>query len=210
MHKFRWLMPLYVGGVAIGMYLSMSRVPASAAIVTLKSGSQYEGNIVRIASVAESPVAPPVNGDRKPVVVIETSMGTMRVELEPELMPNTTANFLTYVDEDFYSGTLVHRVVPNFVLQGGSPDANEYVGHPDYMRDELGQWPHVRGALGISTRGRDTGDAQFFIDLLDNPRLDHQYTVFGQVIAGIDVADRVLEGDVIESVQILDERKTPR
>ena len=75
--------------------------------------------------------------------------------------------------------------------------------HPDYMRDEVGSWPHVRGALGISTRGRDTGDAQFFIDLVDNPRLDHEYTVFGQVITGIEVAERVLEGDVIESIRIL-------
>ena len=106
-------------------------------------------------------------------------------------------------ERGYFDGLTIHRVVPNFVLQGGSPDANEYVGQPDYMRDEVGQWPHVRGALGISTRGRDTGDAQFFIDMVDNPRLDHEYTVFGQVIAGMDVADRVLEGDVIDSIRIL-------
>ena len=66
------------------------------------------------------------------------------------------------------------------------------------MRDEVGLWPHVRGAVGISTRGRDTGDAQIFIDLVDNPRLDHEYTVFAQVLNGIDVVDQILEGDVIE------------
>ena len=71
------------------------------------------------------------------------------------------------------------------------------------MRDEVGRWPHVRGTVGISTRGRDTGDAQFFINLVDNPRLDHTYTVFGQVLNGIDVLDRVLEGDTIERVEIL-------
>jgi peptidyl-prolyl cis-trans isomerase B (cyclophilin B) len=132
------------------------------------------------------------------------------VALIPLEAPATVLQVASLAESGYYNGLTIHRVVPNFVLQGGSPDANEYVGHPDYMRDELGQWPHVRGAVGISTRGRDTGDAQFFIDLLDNPRLDHQYTVFGQVIAGLDVADRILEGDVIESVQILDERKAPR
>jgi cyclophilin family peptidyl-prolyl cis-trans isomerase len=72
-----------------------------------------------------------------------------------------------------------------------------------YLRDEVGSWPHVRGAVGISTRGRDTGDAQIFIDLVDNPRLDHEYTVFAQVLNGIEIVDRILEGDVIEKVEIL-------
>ena len=75
------------------------------------------------------------------------------------------------------------------MIQGGSPGANEYIGDATFMRDEVGQWPHVRGAVGISTRGRDTGDAQIFIDLVDNPRLDHEYTVFAQVLNGMDVVD---------------------
>ena len=61
----------------------------------------------------------------------------------------------------------------------------------------------MRGAVGISTRGRDTGDAQIFIDLVDNPRLDHDYTVFAQVLNGIDVVDQILEGDVIERIEII-------
>ena len=89
--------------------------------------------------------------------------------------------------------------MPNFVIQGGSPGANEYIGDATFMRDEVGLWPHVRGAVGISTRGRDTGDAQIFIDLVDNPRLDHDYTVFAQVLNGIEVVDQILEGDVIET-----------
>ena len=71
------------------------------------------------------------------------------------------------------------------------------------MRDEVGLWPHVRGSLGISTRGHDTGDAQIFVDLVDNPRYDHTYTVFAQVLNGIDIVDRLLEGDVIDTVEIL-------
>ncbi|MGC4085427.1 MAG: aminotransferase class I/II-fold pyridoxal phosphate-dependent enzyme [Vicinamibacterales bacterium] len=100
----------------------------------------------------------------------------------------------------YYNRLTFHRVVPNGIIQGGSPGANEYSSDAPYMRDEVGQWPHVRGALGISTRGRDTGDAQIFIDLVDNPRYDHTYTVFAQVLNGMDVVDRIIEGDVIESV----------
>jgi cyclophilin family peptidyl-prolyl cis-trans isomerase len=106
-------------------------------------------------------------------------------------------------ESGYYNGLTFHRVVPNFVIQGGSPGANEYIGDAAFMRDELGSWPHVRGAVGISTRGRDTGDAQIFIDLVDNPRLDHDYTVFAQVLNGIDVVDRILEGDVIEKIEIV-------
>lgn len=130
-------------------------------------------------------------------------VGVIDVALITVEAPLTVVHVARLAERGYYNGLTIHRVAANFVLQGGSPDANEYVGHPDYMRDEVGSWPHVRGALGISTRGRDTGDAQFFIDLVDNPRLDHEYTAFGQVITGIEVADRVLEGDVIESVQIL-------
>jgi cyclophilin family peptidyl-prolyl cis-trans isomerase/HEAT repeat protein len=130
-------------------------------------------------------------------------LGVIDVALLTWEAPATVLQFARLAERGYYNGLTIHRVVPNFVLQGGSPAANEYVGHPDYIRDEVGLWPHVRGALGISTRGRDTGDAQFFIDLVDNPRLDHEYTVFGQIITGAEVADRVLEGDVIESIQIL-------
>ena len=130
-------------------------------------------------------------------------VGLVDVALITSEAPLTVVQMARLAERGYFDGLTIHRVVPNFVLQGGSPDANEYVGQPDYMRDEVGQWPHVRGALGISTRGRDTGDAQFFIDMVDNPRLDHEYTVFGQVIAGMDVADRVLEGDVIDSIRIL-------
>jgi cyclophilin family peptidyl-prolyl cis-trans isomerase len=73
----------------------------------------------------------------------------------------------------------------------------------NFMRDEVGLWPHVRGAVGVSTRGRDTGDAQIFVDLVDNPRLDHEYTVFAQVLNGIEIVDRILEGDVIERIEIV-------
>ena len=116
--------------------------------------------------------------------------------------PVTAARFMRLAESGYYDGLTIHRVAPNFVVQGGSPGANEYIGDATFMRDELGLWPHVRGAVGISTRGRDTGDAQIFIDLVDNPRLDHEFTVFAHVLNGMDIVDAILEGDVIEKVEI--------
>jgi len=118
--------------------------------------------------------------------------------------PASALRFVRLAESGYYNGLTFHRVEPNFVIQGGSPGASEYIGDAAFLRDEVGRWPHVRGAVGISTRGRDTGDAQIFIDLVDNPRLDHQYTVFAHVLNGMEVVDAILEGDVIERVEIVD------
>ena len=130
-------------------------------------------------------------------------VGTFELALFTSEAPATVLRFAHLAESGYYDGLTFHRVVPNFVIQGGSPGANEYIGDASYMRDEVGLWPHVRGAVGISTRGHDTGDAQIFIDLVDNPRLDHVYTVFAQVLNGIDVVDRILEGDVIDRIDII-------
>lgn len=129
--------------------------------------------------------------------------GTFALRLFPSEAPATVARFVSLARQGYYNGLTFHRVVPNFVLQGGSPGANEYMGDGPYMRDELGLRSHRRGTLGISTRGRDTGDAQIFINLVDNPRLDHQYTVFAEISAGMDVVDGILEGDVIARIDVL-------
>ena len=129
--------------------------------------------------------------------------GTLELALFTSVAPLTVLRFVHLAEAGYYNGLTFHRVVPNFVVQGGSPGANEYVGDASFIRDEVGLWPHVRGAVGISTRGRDTGDAQIFIDLVDNPRLDHTYTVFAQVLNGMDAVDRILEGDVIDRVEIV-------
>jgi cyclophilin family peptidyl-prolyl cis-trans isomerase/HEAT repeat protein len=129
--------------------------------------------------------------------------GTILVNLFTDEAPATIARITRLTRAHYYDGLTFHRIVPGFVIQGGSPGANEQVGDAQFMRDELGMRSHDRGTLGISTRGRDTGDAQFFINLADNPRLDHDYTVFGQVISGMNVVDRILEGDVMARVEVL-------
>ena len=133
-------------------------------------------------------------------------IGTFELALFTAQAPAAVLRFAHLADAGYYDGLTFHRVVPNFVIQGGSPGATEYIGDASVMRDEVGSWPHVRGAVGISTRGRDTGDAQIFVDLVDNPRLDHEYTVFAQVLNGIEIVDQVLEGDVIDRVEIVGSR----
>ena len=128
--------------------------------------------------------------------------GALEVTLLPDEAPATVARFVALARAGYYNGLTFHRVVPAFIVQGGSPGANEFVGDGPFMRDEIGLEPHVRGAASISTRGRDTGDAQIWFNLVDNPRLDHDYTVFGRVAAGADVLDRILECDVIERIEI--------
>ena len=134
---------------------------------------------------------------------ISTAKGTIVMDLDPSIAPLSVNNFVTLARDGFYDGLTFHRVEPTFVLQGGSPGANEYMGDGPYMRDEPGV-AHTRGTIGISTRGRDTGDAQIFVNLVDSPRLDHAYTVFAVVERGMEVADRVVEGDVMARVELVD------
>lgn len=133
----------------------------------------------------------------------ETGGGTFTVRLLPEETPATVARVLRLAHEKFYDGKVFQRVEPNFVVQGGGPDANEYVGDAAFMRDELLRRTHARGTLGISARGRDTGDGQWFINLVDNPLLDHEFTIFGVIDGGRDVAEHILEGDRIARVEVI-------
>lgn len=128
--------------------------------------------------------------------------GTFDLALLVDDAPASVARFARLVRERYYDGLTFHRVLPNFIIQGGSPGANEYSGDGPFMRDELGLQSNLRGTVGVSTRGRNTGDAQFFVNLLDNPRLDHEYTVFAEVVSGMDVVDAILEGDVIERIEL--------
>lgn len=128
--------------------------------------------------------------------------GSFAIELYPFEAPTNVARFARQAEAGYFEGLTFHRVVPNFVVQGGSPGANEYVGDGPYSRDELGMRSHLRGTVGISTRGRDTGDSQIFINLVDNVRLDHAYTIIGTVTRGMDVVDAVLEGAKIARVTV--------
>jgi cyclophilin family peptidyl-prolyl cis-trans isomerase/HEAT repeat protein len=128
--------------------------------------------------------------------------GEIRIRLFAHLAPTNAARFTRLARSGYFDGLTFHRVVSNFVLQGGSPGANEMYGDGPYTRDEIGLQPNWRGTVGLSTRGRDTGDGQIFINLVDNLRLDHNYTIFGEVVEGMDVADQVVEGQVIRKATV--------
>lgn len=138
------------------------------------------------------------------VVLADSSGGgSFIVRLRGDVAPIMAARVLDLARSGWYNGRTWYRVEPDFVIQGGGPGSNEYVGHPRFLRDELSALPQVRGTVGMSTRGHDTGDAQWFVNLRDNKRLTRDYTTFGEVVDGIDVVDGILEGDVIARIDIL-------
>jgi cyclophilin family peptidyl-prolyl cis-trans isomerase len=136
----------------------------------------------------------------RPVLVMRGG-GRVVLRLRPFDAPTNVARFVRMARAGWFDGLTFHRVVPNFVVQGGSPGANEYMGDGPFSRDEVDLASHGRGTVGISTRGRDTGDGQLFINLVDNIRLDHDYTIIAEVVDGMDVVDAMLEGAVIERVE---------
>jgi cyclophilin family peptidyl-prolyl cis-trans isomerase/HEAT repeat protein len=128
--------------------------------------------------------------------------GSIVIALHPYLSPTNTFRFFRLASDGYFDGLTFHRWAPNFVIQGGSPGANEFQGDGPYSRDEVGLAGHWRGTVGISTRGHDTADGQIFVNLQDNVRLDHAYTIVGTVVEGMDVVDDVLEGGVIEQIEV--------
>ncbi|HYB63798.1 MAG TPA: peptidylprolyl isomerase [Steroidobacteraceae bacterium] len=135
-------------------------------------------------------------------VRVVTNMGDFVIEVRPERAPLTAANFLRYVKEGFYTNTLVHRVVPNFVIQGGGHDAasmNLKSTHESIVNESGNGLQNKRGAVGLARNpSAHSGNAEFYINLVDNPDLDPVptrwgYAVFGRVVQGMDVIDRIGE-----------------
>ena len=137
-----------------------------------------------------------------PVATIVTTKGEIELELYFKVAPLTVLNFIELAKDGFYDGLIFHRVVPDFVVQGGDPRGDGW-GGPDYfIRCEYSMQPFVRSSVGMATSGKDTGGSQFFICLSPQPHLEGRYTVFGQVFSGMEVVDRLTYGDVIEKVEI--------
>jgi cyclophilin family peptidyl-prolyl cis-trans isomerase/HEAT repeat protein len=150
-----------------------------------------------------------VNPAFSPHAFIETDKGTIEIELAIAEAPMTVDNFMTLARKGFFDGTGIHRVVPDFVVQDGDP-RGDGEGGPGYsIRDEINQLPYLRGTVGMALDWEDTGGSQFFVTHSPQPHLDARYTVFGRVVSGMDVVDRLLQWDVIRSVRIWD-GVTPR
>ncbi|HKG90248.1 MAG TPA: peptidylprolyl isomerase [Gemmatimonadaceae bacterium] len=155
--------------------------------------SWYEG-------VVRSAVAPSLGGN-PPTADIVTERGTITIELFGADAPLTVTNFLSLARSGLYRDTRFHRVVPNFVAQDGDP-RGDGSGGPGYaIRDELNRRRYVRGAVGMALSGPDTGGSQYFLTHSPQPHLDGHYTVFGRVVQGLDVLDRLVQGDRILEVR---------
>ena len=139
-----------------------------------------------------------------PQAYIDTSKGTIQFELAVLDAPRTVANFISLVRKNYFRGVQLHRVVPDFVVQDGDP-RGDGEGGPGYtIRDEINQRPYLRGTVGMALDWADTGGSQFFITHSPQPHLDARYTVFGQVVAGMDVVDRLQQWDTINSIRVWD------
>lgn len=137
---------------------------------------------------------------------IITAKGTMKVEFYDNDAPNTVANFVKLSKDGFYDGLTFHRVLPDFVIQGGCPNGTG-TGGPGYSIDcELtgdNQY-HDKGVLSMAHAGRNTGGSQFFIchSRTNTSHLDRNHTCFGKVVEGLDVIDQIRQGDVIEKIVV--------
>jgi cyclophilin family peptidyl-prolyl cis-trans isomerase/HEAT repeat protein len=128
---------------------------------------------------------------------VETGRGAFAIRLSGADAPLTVANFLSLARRSFFDGAPIHRVVPNFVVQDGDPTGTGNGGPGYTIRDEPNTRPYETGTVGMALAGPDTGGSQWFVTLSREPHLDGRYTVFGQVVAGMDVVDRIEQGDRI-------------
>ena len=135
------------------------------------------------------------------IAVIETSMGTIEIELDRENAPVTVENFVTYVNEGFYDGTVFHRVIDGFMIQGGgfTPDGAEKETHSPITLESNNGLKNLRGTIAMArTMDPNSATSQFFISVADNPPLDYSpgnagYAVFGKVVSGMDAVDKIKE-----------------
>ncbi|HEX8423196.1 MAG TPA: peptidylprolyl isomerase, partial [Pyrinomonadaceae bacterium] len=141
------------------------------------------------------------------VATVNTDKGMFQLELLPNEAPLTVDNFVELARRGFFNNISFHRVVPNFVVQGGDPrgDGN---GGPGYqIRCEINEVPYGRGAVGMALSGKDTGGSQWFITHSPQPHLDGGYTVFARVVAGMETVDRITRGDRIRSINVAETAK---
>lgn len=154
-----------------------------------------------------------IENDMNPIAVIETNKGTIEIELFQDLMPITAGNFIKLAEEGFYDGVQFHRVIENFMIQGGDPNTKTdevltygrggpgYSIQDEHIRNE--KLTNIRGTIAMANSGPNSGGSQFFINLVDNQRLDFdkppaasKHPVFGQVVGGMNVVDAIAQVDV--------------
>lgn len=137
-------------------------------------------------------------------IKMETNKGVIELELYPEHAPVTVNNFVFLTQEGFFDGIIFHRVIKNFVIQGGDPTASGRGGPGYRFKDELVGNPltHQRGVISMANAGPNTNGSQFFITHSPQPHLDGRHTVFGKVVKGLEVVDAIAQGDQMIKVTV--------
>ncbi len=140
---------------------------------------------------------------KNPHVIMLTDKGTMKIELFEQDAPGTVQNFITLIEKGFYDGLTFHRVIDDFMIQGGCPHGTG-TGGPGYkIKCEINPNKHLRGSLSMAHAGKDTGGSQFFICHSPQPHLDGVHTVFGRVIEGLEVVDAIRKNDKMQKLTVV-------
>ena len=157
------------------------------------------------AAGSKPPAAEPM-----PQVTLETNRGRIVLELAEDDAPNTVANFVSLAEKGFYNGVVFHRVIADFMIQGGDPTGTGSGGPGSVIADEFSpRLRHTRGVISMANAGPNTGGSQFFITHVACPHLDGKHAVFGRVIDGMGVVDSIRQGDRIEKVTVDRKRSHP-
>jgi peptidyl-prolyl cis-trans isomerase B (cyclophilin B) len=151
-----------------------------------------------------SPPTMQIDPQKKYEAVLETNRGTIEIQLYPEHAPKTVNNFVFLAGEGFYDSIAFHRVIDNFMVQGGDPTGSGRGGPGYRFEDETRGNPlrHETGVLSMANAGPNTNGSQFFITHSPQPHLDGKHTVFGKVTSGMDVVNAIRQGDTLNSVTI--------
>jgi len=140
-----------------------------------------------------------------PHAIISTKYGEIEIELFFDVAPLTVFNFITLANRGFYDNLIFHRVIPNFVVQGGDPRGDGWGGPEHSIRCEYSNLSYNRGTVGVAHSGKDSGGSQFFVTLSDMPHLDARYTIFGTVLSGMEAVDKITRGDSIYMISIVEQ-----
>jgi peptidyl-prolyl cis-trans isomerase B (cyclophilin B) len=181
--------------LTVGIVMAFALLVCSGGIMAQTTPDKDKGKAKAVEKVEKAAKA---KGDS--VAVIETKFGNIVLEFFPDVAPGHVANFKKLAESGFYNGCTFHRVIPGFMIQGGDPNSkdadlsNDGMGGPGYtIKAEFNKKPHLRGALSMArTSDPNSAGSQFFICVADCHQLDNQYTVFGQVIKGMDAVDKIV------------------
>jgi peptidyl-prolyl cis-trans isomerase B (cyclophilin B) len=156
-----------------------------------------------VAALPGSPAGAEAQGMHPTAVILMMTGGEIRMELYPEDAPKTVESFITLAKKGFYDGLTFHRVIPGFVAQGGDPKGDGSGGPGYRLKAEFNARKHLRGTVAMArAQDPDSAGSQFYICLAPQPSLDGKYTIFGQVVSGMDVVDRIQVGDRMKTIRI--------